>query len=765
MTTKTTTDTVPLGEGEKPPLPEIGDGENVVTHRLVTAKVVKPRAELGPITSLRFTPYAWAKLHFMRDAVSTEISGMGIAGTDDPLLITDIAIIRQQCSVAHTEFDPEDYADFVMDMCDPDGEYKLPPAHVMRVWIHTHPGNMNVPSPTDEGTFKESFGEADWAVMAILARGGGTYARLRTTVGGFSTAQKIDMCVAWDSEFPGSQQEDWFEEIRDKVSESVRLTSPVMDSGRTRGVKGMLIPNAAAQRQSTYSSYSHGRSYANANGYDDWLDDVPSSFGQRTSASGQATGSRVTTGSSTMTVHPRISIPDYRYVAKQFSSYVLQQIAFKKLRHEQMTYAIREQLRRVSSIRVLSTPTKEGYVSILLLEGEFGGKISNPEETPLTTADICFIGGQPYETQDKTGAIYTMDKKYEGELRDAEDILYEIAKDRITETGKLLKNEDVFGNLITCVFPWRCLDGCCMWVSEEEQEKLVDVADGKESSDIFDTADEAEEEGEKDCPFCSNGQLPDGSFCQECFGTGIVIDEYSPSDNTDVDSGAETKEIEYEAIIEGESPEDEVYNDVLSTLVEAELSSMSSNETKRLLGMQTGLAADDTQRLRYRVMIAMAEAVNFRPREFETQYEDGTYEKAFRLVCERLRSTGGGSDKDTPEGESAEKPVVNHDDPTDDIVKTVGDILQAMNMAGASEDEILASFALSAPEYEVKGLGILFTRATDFAAECGYDYHEFLKKAKTHLTDDTGATAHDSLKEINEALAKEESDKAKEGAP
>ena len=38
--------------------------------------------------SLRFSPYAWGKLLFLRDRGETEIGGFGLAAADDPLLIT-----------------------------------------------------------------------------------------------------------------------------------------------------------------------------------------------------------------------------------------------------------------------------------------------------------------------------------------------------------------------------------------------------------------------------------------------------------------------------------------------------------------------------------------------------------------------------------------------------------------------------------------------------------------------------------------------------
>ena len=57
------------------------------------------------------------------------------------------------------------------------------PERFARLWIHTHPANCAEPSPVDEETFARVFGSCTWAVMAILAKGGQTYARLRFGVG------------------------------------------------------------------------------------------------------------------------------------------------------------------------------------------------------------------------------------------------------------------------------------------------------------------------------------------------------------------------------------------------------------------------------------------------------------------------------------------------------------------------------------------------------------------------------------------------------
>jgi len=154
---------------------------------------------------LRFTPYSWAKLRFMRDKGSTEVGGFGISKSlDDLLTITDIAMVKQECTAAFVEFD--DIA--VADHFESQHEAGRQPAQVGRIWIHTHPGNSASPSGTDENTFSRVFGKCDWAIMLILARGGELYARLRYNVG-VKSEMELPVEIDYSTEFPGSDHAAW----------------------------------------------------------------------------------------------------------------------------------------------------------------------------------------------------------------------------------------------------------------------------------------------------------------------------------------------------------------------------------------------------------------------------------------------------------------------------------------------------------------------------------------------------------------------------
>ena len=163
--------------------------------------------------SLRFTPYAWAKLVFLRDMGDTEVGGFGISVDGDPLLIEDFVLVNQICTSVSVEFDDTSVADHFDAMVDQGRK----PDQFARIWIHTHPGSCPLPSGTDEETFERCFGACDWAVMFILAQGGETFARYRSNVGP-GMNRRLDVSVDYDAEFRGSNQDGWMEEYHELVT-------------------------------------------------------------------------------------------------------------------------------------------------------------------------------------------------------------------------------------------------------------------------------------------------------------------------------------------------------------------------------------------------------------------------------------------------------------------------------------------------------------------------------------------------------------------
>ena len=104
----------------------------------------KPR-----VPALRFSPYAWAKLLYLRDRGDTEVGGFGITCPKDLLFVEDVRLVRQRSTWASVRFDDAAVADFF------DGEVDAgrQPEEFGRLWLHTHPGRST-------GTFRSTCWQA-----------------------------------------------------------------------------------------------------------------------------------------------------------------------------------------------------------------------------------------------------------------------------------------------------------------------------------------------------------------------------------------------------------------------------------------------------------------------------------------------------------------------------------------------------------------------------------------------------------------------------
>ena len=139
-----------------------------------------PRAVDGiGVQRLTFAPAAWLRWQYLCHAGPTEVAAFGLSAIDDLLYLDDLLVVRQRATPVTVALDDGAVADLFDRMADAG----VGPERFARVWLHTHPGTCPGPSGTDEETFARAFGGCDWAVLAILARGGRTYARLRFAAG------------------------------------------------------------------------------------------------------------------------------------------------------------------------------------------------------------------------------------------------------------------------------------------------------------------------------------------------------------------------------------------------------------------------------------------------------------------------------------------------------------------------------------------------------------------------------------------------------
>ena len=184
------------------------------TSQMTTLSSRSQRNTIWQRPVLKFSPYAWGKLLYLRDLGSTEVGGFAITADDDLLRVEDIRLVRQSCTSVFVEFDDESVADFFDQQVDAGRK----PEQFARIWIHTHPGSSPFPSQTDEETFDRCFGDVDWAVMFILAREGKCYSRMRFNVGP-KVQQRIRCRTDFDHEFLASDQNAWLEEYAENVED------------------------------------------------------------------------------------------------------------------------------------------------------------------------------------------------------------------------------------------------------------------------------------------------------------------------------------------------------------------------------------------------------------------------------------------------------------------------------------------------------------------------------------------------------------------
>jgi len=175
-----------------------------------TEEFIKPKITFGQ--HLQFTPYAWAKLLWMRDQGDTEVAGYATTATNNPLLVTDFRLIKQKCTKASFELDPDDLIEDVEHTVN----QGLAPWQTHNILCHTHPGDSPNPSGTDEDNFIEAFSHPDWAIMFIIANGGATYCRLKINVGP-GVVKESQIAINWKHPFKGMDTHAWEEEYKAKV--------------------------------------------------------------------------------------------------------------------------------------------------------------------------------------------------------------------------------------------------------------------------------------------------------------------------------------------------------------------------------------------------------------------------------------------------------------------------------------------------------------------------------------------------------------------
>lgn len=179
---------------------------------------------------LRFTPATWHQWHALCAAADTEIGCYGISSPDDPLLVVELCVPEQECTSAAVDVEPTAIARHIGE-CMSRG---IPPERSCRIWLHTHPGQSAQPSGTDEKYWAEcEQAQQHGAVMAMLAKGGQTFARVRLVD---AMLGPVDVTIPVECDLS---------EARAIVAAKVRKPAPVASGPvewYNRSAAGQLVP-------------------------------------------------------------------------------------------------------------------------------------------------------------------------------------------------------------------------------------------------------------------------------------------------------------------------------------------------------------------------------------------------------------------------------------------------------------------------------------------------------------------------------------------
>ena len=221
----------------------------------------EPRSQAGKF-ELRFSPYAWAKIRWIRDYCGSEIAGFGISSMADPFYMEDFRTIKQTASSAHFEFDDDALNEYLSAMF----EEGKQPGECMRLWVHTHPSkDFASPSSVDEGTFTDAFRNADWAMMIIMDEGDNVYARLRFKSGASRLQMVIPNSIDCQPPLKGVDETSaaaWKQEADANIT---RQHATFITTG-----SGMrMLPSHGSRRQHHHSDYYPGHDDSGyGSGYD-----------------------------------------------------------------------------------------------------------------------------------------------------------------------------------------------------------------------------------------------------------------------------------------------------------------------------------------------------------------------------------------------------------------------------------------------------------------------------------------------------------------
>jgi len=424
--------------------------------------------------TLRFTPYARAKLLHMLHATRTEVGGFGVGHPKDPLLIIDIALPKQYVNEVHTRFDKASVDDYLALYADPDGEYGFPMECLTRVWIHTHPDGGAEPSRDDEATFKAHNQHLPWMIMYIIDEGGEEYCRARFNNGEFGADVHLETAVEWDCDFPAVQRNLWEEELKSVL---FPLELPTFRGGLDRRTVGGIpctsivktVDNGVSSESALVNTPVSTPASTIGRGWgDDWspipgVDDDDSNYW-----AGLGYGysnHKIST--------PNADIRFDKLDAFYHRPYLAKCLLKARLKPKDLAPSDAQALEQIG---IVVRPELNGHGCLMF---EYWAVHPEEEFEDDPKLQLLLTGNSQKIVFASTGHVdrrLDMDDETTKELRSIERVLKDRAKRRKPLTS--IKYYDIGGNAIETLSPYTLMDGSNRWVSVDELEFLDEVVAG-----------------------------------------------------------------------------------------------------------------------------------------------------------------------------------------------------------------------------------------------------------------------------------------------
>lgn len=170
-----------------------------MTKHIDQKQVTTPQSPLAGL-KLRIEDHAFLTFQYFRDYRPDEVTMFGITKLDDPLYVTEFALVKQKVNAASSDCDPEGMVDHICLYM----AKGIPPLNCERVWFHSHPmmgENSANPSAKDMSTWNDPDNKhKNFMIMGILSKSGHITCKLRVrgNLSSIVAGMNSDFCYELD---------------------------------------------------------------------------------------------------------------------------------------------------------------------------------------------------------------------------------------------------------------------------------------------------------------------------------------------------------------------------------------------------------------------------------------------------------------------------------------------------------------------------------------------------------------------------------------